>query len=117
MWGGSDDNQSVSTIQTAIERGITLIDPAPVYGFGRSEEIVGRALERCGMRHEVTVATQAGLNWQNGKPFRDASRKRIFAEVEPSLKRLRTDFIDLYQVHWPDPATPVEETAEAMLEL
>jgi len=63
------------------------------------------------------IATKAGLDWSDGHPFRQASRERIFAEVEASLKRLRTDYIDIYQVHWPDPFTPVEECAEAMLAL
>jgi aryl-alcohol dehydrogenase-like predicted oxidoreductase len=117
MWGGSDDEESIRTIQSAVDRGVTLIDTAPVYGFGRSEDLVGRALERGGMRQRVVLATKVGLNWRNGEPFRDASRKRVFAEIEASLKRLRTDVIDIYQVHWPDPATPIEETAQAMAEL
>jgi aryl-alcohol dehydrogenase-like predicted oxidoreductase len=117
MWGGSDDAESVRTVQSAVENGISLIDTAPVYGFGHSEEIVGRALADAGMRKRVVLATKVGLNWRDGQPFRDASRKRIFAEVEASLRRLRTDVIDIYQVHWPDPETPIEETAAAMLEL
>jgi aryl-alcohol dehydrogenase-like predicted oxidoreductase len=114
MWGGSNDEESIRTIQSAVDHGITLIDTAPVYGFGHSEEIVGHALAPGGLRQCVVLATKVGLNWRNGQPFREASRKRIFTEIEDSLKRLRTDVIDIYQVHWPDPATPVEETAEAM---
>src|SRR5580704_12218927 len=114
MWGGRNDEESIRTIQSAVDHGITLIDTAPVYGFGHSEEIVGRALAPGGLRQRVVLATKVGLNWRNGQPFREASRKRIFTEIEDSLKRLRTDVIDIYQVHWPDPATPVEETAEAM---
>jgi aryl-alcohol dehydrogenase-like predicted oxidoreductase len=117
MWGGSDESESIKTIHAAIKRGITLIDTAPVYGFGRSEEIVGKALAEGGLRKDVVIATKAGLDWRDEHPFRSASRRRIFAEVEKSLKRLRTDFIDIYQVHWPDPQTRIEETAEAMLTL
>lgn len=114
MWGGSDEGESIKTIHAAIERGITLIDTAPVYGFGRAEEIVGKALAEGGLRNRVVIATKAGLDWRDGQPFRNASRKRIFAEVEQSLRRLRTDYIDIYQVHWPDPMVPVQECAEAM---
>ena len=117
MWGGSDEAESIRTIRAAIEREVTLIDTAPVYGFGVSEEIVGRALARDGLRNRVVLATKTGLDWRDGQPFRNASRPRILAEVEDSLRRLRTDYIDIYQVHWPDPLTPVEESAEAMLKL
>lgn len=117
MWGGSDEAESIKTIQAAIEREITLIDTAPVYGFGRSEEIVGKALADGGLRDRVVIATKAGLDWRDGQPFRSAGRERIFAEVEDSLRRLRTDYIDIYQVHWPDPLTPIEQCAEAMLAL
>ncbi len=117
MWGGTDEQESIGTIHSAIDRGISLIDTAPVYGFGRSEEIVGKALASGGLRQRVTIATKVGLNWSNGEPFRDATRARIFAEVEASLKRLRTDVIDIYQVHWPDPLTPIDETADAMATL
>jgi aryl-alcohol dehydrogenase-like predicted oxidoreductase len=117
MWGGADEAESIRTIRTAIDREVTLIDTAPVYGFGRSEEIVGRALARDGLRNRVVLATKTGLDWHDGQPFRNASRKRIFAEVEDSLRRLRTEYIDIYQVHWPDPLTPIEECAEAMLAL
>jgi aryl-alcohol dehydrogenase-like predicted oxidoreductase len=117
MWGGADDAQSVKTIQAAIDREITLIDTAPVYGFGHSEEVVGKALAHGGLRNRVAIATKAGLDWRDGQPFRNASRNRIFAEVEQSLRRLRTDHIDIYQVHWPDPLTAIGECAEAMLTL
>jgi aryl-alcohol dehydrogenase-like predicted oxidoreductase len=117
MWGGTDEDESIRTIRSAIDRGITLIDTAPVYGFGRSEEIVGKALASGGLRQRVVIATKVGLDWSNGEPFRNATRARIFAEVEASLKRLRTDVIDIYQVHWPDPLTPISETADAMATL
>jgi len=117
MWGGTDEAESVRTIQAALDRGITLIDTAPVYGFGHSEEIVGKALADGGRRARAVIATKVGLDWKNEKPFRNASRTRIMKEIDDSLRRLRTDAIDLYQVHWPDPNTPVEETARAMADV
>ena len=112
MWGGSDDAQSIETIRAALEHGVNLIDTAPVYGFGRSEEVVGQAL--AGRRERAVIATKAGLEWKDGKVFRNASRARINSEFEESLRRLQTDHIDIYQLHWPDPKTPIEETAGAM---
>jgi aryl-alcohol dehydrogenase-like predicted oxidoreductase len=117
MWGGTDDAQAIATIQSAVDRGITLIDTAPAYGFGHAEELVGQALAEVGARNKVCIATKVGLDWNDGNVFRNASRARIRKEVEDSLRRLRTDVIDLYQVHWPDPKLPIEETAEAMLDL
>jgi aryl-alcohol dehydrogenase-like predicted oxidoreductase len=114
MWGGTDDEESIATIRAAVERGLNLIDPAPAYGFGRSEEIVGRALADDHLRSRVVIATKTGLEWKNGKVFRNASRRRIRREAEDSLRRLRTDYVDIYQVHWPDPLVPIEETAGAM---
>ncbi len=116
MWGGSDEAESVSTIRAALDQGITLIDTAPAYGFGRSEEIVGEALAG-GRRSGAIIATKVGLEWRDGKVFRNASRARIMTEIDDSLRRLKTDHVDIYQVHWPDPLTPIEETAEAMLDL
>ena len=114
MWGGTDEAESVATIRTAFEHGINLVDTAPVYGFGRSEEIVGKAITEGRLRSEVLIATKVGLQWESGKVSRNASRARIMQEVEESLRRLRTDYIDIYQVHWPDPLIPIEETADAM---
>src|SRR4030081_2649791 len=114
MWGGTAEAESIATIQTAFEHGINIIDTAPVYGFGRSEEIVGRAIAESRLRPDVLIATKAGLQWEGGKVSRNASRSRIMREVEDSLRRLRTDYIDIYQVHWPDPLITIEETAEAM---
>src|SRR6202166_5224157 len=99
MWGGTDEAQSVSTIRAALEHGINLIDTAPVYGFGRSEEIVGKAIAEGGLRSRVLIATKVGLQWDAGKVSRNASRARIMREVEDSLRRLPTDYINLYQVH------------------
>ncbi|GCD57662.1 oxidoreductase [Acetobacter pasteurianus NBRC 3280] len=112
MWGGADDANASKTIDEALELGINMIDTAPVYGFGHSEEVIGKALE--GRRGRVILATKVGLNWQDGKVFRDSRPARIEEEVEKSLSRLRTDYIDLYQVHWPDTRTPFEETARAL---
>jgi aryl-alcohol dehydrogenase-like predicted oxidoreductase len=117
MWGGSNESDAIDTIHAALDRGINLIDTAPVYGFGRSEEIVGKALAEGGRRKRVYIATKVGLDWKDGKPFRNASKARIVEEAEASLRRLQTDVIDLYQVHWPDPNTPIAEVAEAMGEL
>jgi aryl-alcohol dehydrogenase-like predicted oxidoreductase len=114
MWGGTDEAKSISTIRAALEHGINMIDTAPVYGFGRSEEIVGRAIAEARVRSGVLIATKAGLEWEDGRVFRNASRARIMREIEDSLRRLRTDYIDIYQVHWPDPLVTIEETAEAM---
>jgi aryl-alcohol dehydrogenase-like predicted oxidoreductase len=117
MWGGSDEAQSIATIRAAVERGVTLIDTAPVYGFGRSEEIVGKALAEGGLRDKVQIATKVGLAWSNGAVFRDSRPVRIRKEIEDSLRRLRTDVIDLYQVHWPDLETPIAETARVLEDL
>src|SRR5271154_723208 len=117
MWGGTDEAQSIATIHAAIDRGVTLIDTAPVYGFGRSEEIVGKALAEGSLRDKVTIATKVGLAWKDGGVYRDSRPARIRQEIEDSLRRLRTDVIDLYQVHWPDFDTPIAETARTLEEL
>jgi aryl-alcohol dehydrogenase-like predicted oxidoreductase len=114
MWGGTDEALSINAIHAAVEKGVTLIDTAPVYGFGRAEEIVGKALAERGLRDRVQIATKVGLNWKDRVVFRDSSPSRIRREVEDSLRRLRTDFIDLYQVHWPDIETPFSETARTL---
>jgi aryl-alcohol dehydrogenase-like predicted oxidoreductase len=117
MWGGTDKAESIATIRSAVERGVTLIDTAPVYGFGRSEEIVGEALAEGGLRDKVRIATKVGLAWKDGAVFRDSRPARIRKELEDSLRRLRTDVVDLYQVHWPDLETPIAETARTLEEL
>jgi aryl-alcohol dehydrogenase-like predicted oxidoreductase len=111
QWGGTNETASIATIRAAIDRGVTLIDTAPVYGFGRSEEILGKALAEGALRNRVQIATKVGLAWQDGVIYRDSRPARIRSELEDSLRRLRTDFIDLYQVHWPDLETPFAETA------
>ncbi|QND55084.1 aldo/keto reductase (plasmid) [Phyllobacterium sp. 628] len=126
MWGGTDEKQSIAAIQASLDAGVTLIDTAPAYGLGRSEEIVGKALE--GRRDKAVIATKCGLVWhtQKGRHFFDQDdkpvhrylgRDAIFHEVEESLKRLRTDYIDLYITHWQDPTTPIEETVRALEDL
>jgi len=114
MWGNTDQRDALDTVHKAIDNGITFIDTAPIYGYGRSEEIVGKAVAESGKRENLIIATKFGLSWDNEKTYRDGSRGNIFREVEDSLRRLQTDYIDLYQMHWPDPMTPVQETAEAM---
>ncbi|HEV8017220.1 MAG TPA: aldo/keto reductase [Steroidobacteraceae bacterium] len=114
MWGGTDERAAIATIRAALDQGINLVDTAPVYGFGVSEEIVGHALAVADLRAHTVIATKVGLEWRDGKIYRNATRARIMQEIEDSLRRLRTDYIDIYQVHWPDPLVPIEETAEAM---
>lgn len=126
MWGGTDERESIAAIQASLDAGVTLIDTAPAYGLGRSEEIVGKALD--GRRDKAIIATKCGLVWhtdkgrhffdQDGKPVhRYLGRDAIRHEVEQSLKRLGTDYIDLYITHWQDPTTPIEETMAALEEL
>jgi aryl-alcohol dehydrogenase-like predicted oxidoreductase len=103
MWGGTDERESIRTIHAALDKGINLIDTAPVYGFGVSEEIVGKAIAERGHREKLFIATKVGLEWHDGSVTRNSS-----------LRRLRTDYIDIYQVHWPDLAVPIEETAMTM---
>jgi len=111
MWGGTDEAQAIATIRSALDRGISLIDTAPVYGFGTSESIVGKALSTPALRQQAVIATKAGLEWSSGKPRRDSRPERLRQELEDSLRRLRTDYIDLYQIHWPDPLVPIEDVA------
>ena len=117
MWGGTDEREALKTIRAALEHGISLIDTAPVYGLGRAEEIVGRALAQHGKREEVVIATKVGLEWCGDQVFRNSTRARIMKEIDDSLRHLQTDYIDIYQVHWPDPLVPIEETAAAMHQL
>jgi aryl-alcohol dehydrogenase-like predicted oxidoreductase len=114
MWGGTDERESVKTIWAALDQGINLIDTAPAYGSGMSEELVGKAVASAGLRARAIIATKVGIEMRDGKAYRNATRQRIHREINDSLRRLRTDYIDIYQVHWPDPLVPIEETAEAM---
>lgn len=117
MWGGTEEQESIQTIHKAFELGINMIDTAPVYGFGKAEEIVGKALKQYGHRENIILATKVGLEWKDGQISRNSSRERIMQEIDDSLKRLQTDYIDVYQIHWPDTSVPFEETAHALLSL
>jgi aryl-alcohol dehydrogenase-like predicted oxidoreductase len=117
MWGGTEDKESIRTIHAAFDQGINLIDTAPIYGYGRSEAIVGEALQQHGRRDSVIIATKVGIDWTNSKVERNSTRQRILKELEDSLRRLQTDYIDIYQVHWPDPLVSIEETAATLREL
>ncbi len=117
-WGHVDDRESIATIHQALDCGINLIDTAPIYGLGHSEEIVGKAIQ--GRRDELLLATKCGLLFPASKDElspRCLTRDGVLLECERSLRRLRTDVIDLYQCHWPDPQTPVTETMEALTTL
>jgi aryl-alcohol dehydrogenase-like predicted oxidoreductase len=127
MWGGADNKDSLKAIHACLDHGISSIDTAPIYGFGLSEELVGEAIK--GKRDRYEILTKCGMRWEGtrGKYFFTSNdnngvqreiytysgRESIITECEDSLKRLSTDYIDLYQVHWPDETTPIEEAMEA----
>ncbi len=126
-WGPTDDNDAIASLHAALDAGINLIDTAPIYGFGRSEELVGKAL--ADRRDRAVLATKCGLRWDRADgqfSFEDGDGNRIYRylaregireEVERSLTRLQTDHIDLYQTHWQDDTTPIADTMAALLEL
>ncbi len=115
-WGEQDDKQSLAAMERALELGINWIDTAAVYGLGHSEELVGQIIKN--RRESIFVATKCGLVWnEQGKVSHDISPENIRRECENSLRRLNTDYIDLYQIHWPDEKTPVEKAWETMLSL
>jgi aryl-alcohol dehydrogenase-like predicted oxidoreductase len=125
MWGGAEEQQSIRAIRASYDHGVTTIDTAPVYGFGRSEELVAKAMEGIA-RDKYQVLTKFGLNWESaqgeyffdtndndGKPvkiYKYSAKDKVRRECEQSLKRLKTDYIDLLQIHWPDSTTPISET-------
>ena len=134
MWGGADEAEAVRAIHAAMDEGINLIDTAPAYGFGLSEEIVGRAIRD--RRDKMVLATKCGLVWQREagqfffnsddaglnpvgprKIYRYLAASSIREELEQSLERLGTDYVDLYQTHWQDATTPIAETMEELLKL
>lgn len=135
LWGGADDGESEKALHAALDNGVNFIDTAPVYGFGRSEEVVGRAIKD--RRDKVVLATKCGLRWDlrkgdvhfystddgisikpNDMPVHKyLHSSSIRMEIEESLKRLQTDYIDLYQTHWQDKTTPIEDTMGELLKL
>ena len=128
MWGGTDEQDAVAAIRKAMDLGVTTIDTAAVYGFGLSEQFVAKAV--AGKRDKVQILTKYGIRWDDGegefhfetrdsrghpvKLYKNARPQSVMYECEQSLKRLGTDFIDVYQCHWRDCTTPVEETMGAM---
>jgi aryl-alcohol dehydrogenase-like predicted oxidoreductase len=110
-WGAVSDETAVATCLSALGRGINLIDTAPIYGHGRSEEVVGKAIRAHGRRQDFYIATKAGLEWNASGVFTNSTESRLRSELENSLRRLGTEYIDLYQIHWPDPLAPIAETA------
>jgi len=131
FWGGTDDAEAVTAIRAAVDEGINTIDTAPMYGFGHSEEIVGKALK--GIRDKVIVATKCGLRWnrtdgdfhfvaqdeqnRSHQIYKVLKPDSIIEECDLSLKRLNVDVIDLYQCHWPDTTTPIADTMGALMKL
>jgi len=131
LWGGTDDEAAIAAIRKAVDLGMTSIDTAPVYGFGHSEELIAKALE--GRRDKVQLLTKYGLRWdlpegaahmkttdsvgKEASVVKHAGKESVLKEVEDSLRRLKTDRIDLYQCHWPDESTPFEETMKAIDQL
>ncbi len=117
-WGGADDSESIAAIREAIDRGINLIDTAPAYGNGHSEQVVGEAIRGC--RDRVVIATKCGLvaKAHGGGGYDHCLRKEsIIRECERSLRLLAVETIDVYQCHWPDPNTPIPETMAALTQL
>ncbi len=126
FWGGNDEKDSIEAIQASIEAGVNFIDTAPAYGQGLSEEIVAKVIK--GKRESIFVATKCGLRWnlKKGKYFFDydpgvpvyryLGKDSLEEELDNSLKRLNTDYIDLYQTHWQDPTTPIDQTMEFLME-
>jgi len=113
-WGAVPEEEGLATCLGALDRGINLIDTAPIYGHGRAEEIVGKAMRAHGRREAFFIATKAGLSWGPEGVFADSTEARLRQELEDSLRRLGTDYIDLYQIHWPDTLVPITETAGLM---
>ena len=132
MWGGTEQNDAVGAIHASYDLGVTSIDTAPIYGQGLSEQIVGEAIKSL-PRDKVQVLTKFGMRWDLTKGdfamktkdndghdldvYKYAGRDSIIKECEDSLRRLGTDYIDLYQQHWPDITTPIDETMEAVARL
>lgn len=118
FWRTEGEENSIRSIEKAFDLGINFYDTAPVYGFGHSERLLGRTLHS--KRKEIIIATKCGLRWEREEIKsieKKANRESVFEEIDLSLRRLQTDYIDLYQVHWPDENTPIEETMDALLDI
>src|SRR5690348_5977149 len=111
-YGRIDESQFQRAVAQAIDSGITCFDTAEAYGMGLSEEALARAL--AGHRNEVVIATKFGVGYEDMPNRRDSSRQRVLASIDKSLRRLQTDHVDIYLVHWPDPLTPLDETMGAL---
>ena len=112
FFGHVDDSESIYALRAGIDAGINLIDTAPAYGAGHAEEVVGKAIK--GYRDKVVVATKCGIIRTKDDFVKNLKPESVLKEIDDSLRRLKTDYIDLYQLHWPDPNTPIEETLEAI---
>jgi aryl-alcohol dehydrogenase-like predicted oxidoreductase len=113
IWNNTTDPDSISAIQRAVDLGVNLFDVAPVYGLGHAETILGKALK--GRRNAVLIATKCGLIWDDQKRVtNNLTANSLKREIDDSLRRLDTDYVDLYQMHWPDPQTPIAETMAAL---
>ncbi|HJG12690.1 MAG TPA: aldo/keto reductase [Bacteroides xylanisolvens] len=131
MWGGNEEKDSIESVQASIEHGVTTLDTAPFYGFGLSEEMIGKAIKGYD-RTKIQLLTKFGLVWDGSNKgkgdfffdaekdgvsvpvYKYAAKENVIKEVEESLRRLKTDYIDLLQIHWPDSTTPIVETMEAL---
>ncbi len=112
-----DERDAIQTVISALDKGINVIETAPIYGFGYGETLVGKAVKEYAERRNVLVATEAGLEWINGKVRINASKERIMQEIDNSLTRLGMSYVDIYRIHGPDPNVPLEEIAIAMRHL
>jgi aryl-alcohol dehydrogenase-like predicted oxidoreductase len=115
-WGVVDRDAAIAATREALDLGITFFDTARAYGFGAAEDLLGEALRPAirSARESIVIATQGGLRNEAGSPVRDSSPAALRRDLEASLRSLGTDYVDIYQVHWPDPATPIAETARAL---
>lgn len=116
-WGEVSEDDAIATCLAIFDHGMNLIDTAPIYGHGRAEEIIGKAMRQHGRREAFFLATKAGLEWNERGVFANSEPARLRQEFEDSLQRLNTDYVDLYQLHWPDSLVPVERAAEVLLDL
>ena len=114
QYGATNDDSTIQAVHEAIDHGITCFDTAAAYGLGHSEKLMGQAIQN--KRQEIIVVSKGGLTWDPDKRrlFRDSSEQALIEGCDGSLKRLDTDYIDLYLIHWPDPTTPFEETMKAL---